>query len=279
MAGTRKSTRQSTKATPKYADDDSSLSVEEAPKRNTKKPTRRKRAREVDDEDDVGGEKQGRCSPSKKAATSKSKPMAKSSAKQPNSSIAVAPPAASTTNRDAAGNQQVYWLFKAEPHQRYENGAKAGEAFSIDDLAACTEPEPWSGVRNPQACSIMKEMRKGDLGFFYHSNAKPSGVVGMLRVVDEAVVDESAFQAKDPYYDPKSHREKPRWFCVRVEFVKKFEGVVDLHKIKSYAVNGGPLANMQLVKNSRLSVGRVTKEEWDFVLGLVETSSTEPAGA
>ena len=190
----------------------------------------------------------------------------------------MAPPTASPTNRDADGNQQVYWLFKAEPHQRYENGAKSGEAFSIDDLEARTEPEPWSGVRNPQACSIMKEMRKGDLGFFYHSNAKPSGVVGLLKVVEEAKVDESAFDKKDPYYDPKGNKEKPRWFCVGVEFVKKFDGVVDLHKIKSFAGKDGPLENMQLIRNGRLSVCRVTKDEWQFILGLAEGKEGDAEG-
>jgi predicted RNA-binding protein with PUA-like domain len=126
----------------------------------------------------------------------------------------------------------------------------------------------------------MKEMRKGDLGFFYHSNAKPSGVVGILSVVEEAKVDESAFDAKNPYYDPKSNKEKPRWFCVGVEYVKKFEAIVDLHKIKSHATKGGPLENMQLIKNGRLSVCRVTKDEWNFVLALVEgTQTKEESGA
>jgi predicted RNA-binding protein with PUA-like domain len=132
-------------------------------------------------------------------------------------------------------------------------------------------------VRNPQACNIMKEMREGDLGFFYHSNAKPSGVVGMLKVVEEAKVDESAFDTKDPYYDPKSSRDKPRWFCVGVEFVKKFDGVVDLHKIKSFAAKGGPLENMQLVKMGRLSVCRVTKDEWDFINKLAQGGEEEEA--
>lgn len=125
-------------------------------------------------------------------------------------------------------------------------------------------------MRNPQACNIMKEMRAGDLGFFYHSNAKPSGVVGLLRVVEEAKVDETAFEKGNAYFDPKGDREKPRWFCVGVEFVRKFVGVVDLHTIKSFADKGGPLENMQLVRNSRLSVCRVTKEEWDFVMELAE---------
>lgn len=116
----------------------------------------------------------------------------------------------------------------------------------------------------------MQAMRKGDLGFFYHSNAKPSGVAGILRVVEEAKVDESAFDPKDAYYDKKSDRENPKWFCVGVEFVRKFDKVIDLATIKSYAQKGGPLEKMQLVTMSRLSVCRVSKDEWEFILGLAE---------
>lgn len=114
----------------------------------------------------------------------------------------------------------------------------------------------------------MRTMRVGDLGFFYHSNAKPSGVAGILRIVEEAKVDETAFDANDPYYDKKSDREKPKWWCVSVEFVKKFEDVVDLATIKANAQKGGKLEGMQLVTNSRLSVNRVRREEWDYILEL-----------
>lgn len=210
-----------------------------------------------------------RSPPPKKTAKSKHKPATKSASPKPQKTPAAPPPVSSSpSNRDAEGNQEVYWLLKAEPLPRYEKGVNV--AFAIDDLAACTSPEPWTGVRNPQARNNMQAMRKGDLGFFYHSNAKPSGVVGILRVVEEAKVDETAFDEKDPYYDPKSEREKPKWFCVGVEFVRKFDDVVDLHKIKSFATNGGPLANMQLVTNGRLSVSRVRRAEWEFILGLAE---------
>lgn len=121
----------------------------------------------------------------------------------------------------------------------------------------------------------MQAMRKGDLGFFYHSNAKPSGVVGILRVAQEAFVDETAFDPKDPYYDAKSQRDNPKWYCVGVEFVREFERVVDLHEIKGFASEGGPLRDMQLVTNSRLSVCRVRKEEWEFILGLAEGGKGE----
>jgi predicted RNA-binding protein with PUA-like domain len=152
-------------------------------------------------------------------------------------------------------------------------------AFSIDDLAACTKPEPWGGVRNPQARNNMQAMRKGDLGFFYHSNAKPSGVVGILRVAEEAKVDETAFDSKDPYYDPKSDRAKPKWYCVGVEFVQKFDNVIDLKMIKNNAAAGGELKDMQLITNGRLSVCRVRKEEWEFILKLAESQQKPDADA
>ncbi|KAF1961646.1 DUF55-domain-containing protein [Byssothecium circinans] len=264
MTTNRRSARQ-TKA-PKYADDSSSYSEEEAPKRTGKKATRRKRAREDDDADALKDED---SPPPKKAEKTapKSKPPPKPA--KPLKPTTTAPnPTVSETNRDANGKQEVYWLLKAEPLPRYENGVNV--AFSIDDLRACTQPEPWTGVRNPQARNNMQAMRIGDLGFFYHSNAKPSGVVGILRIVEEAKVDETAFDRKDPYYDPKSKRENPKWYCVGVEFVRKFEEVVDLQRIKGFTGKGGPLEGLQLVTNGRLSVCRIRRAEWEFILGLAE---------
>jgi predicted RNA-binding protein with PUA-like domain len=212
--------------------------------------------------------------PTKKATKSKQQSAKTSTSMPPRTGNTVQlPMSTSESNRDSNGEQEVFWLLKAEPLPRFENGVNV--AFSIDDLAACVDPEPWSGVRNPQARNNMQAMRKGDLGFFYHSNAKPSGIVGILRVVEEAKVDESAFDSKDPYYDPKSDPTKPKWYCVGVEFVKKFDDVVDLAKIKSHAGNSGPLENMQLVTNSRLSVCRVRKEEWSFLLGLAGESGVQ----
>ncbi|RMZ67938.1 at dna binding [Pyrenophora seminiperda CCB06] len=286
MAATRRSTRQTTSAAHKYNENNSSGAEETVPKRNAKKTTRRKRARSDDNDNDNNDEEQiadKTPPPRKKAATSKAQePKAKatpskrtttSKPSQPSTQKAQTqttstPSSPSPTNRDANGAQQVYWLLKAEPLPRYENGVNV--AFSISDLRACNKPEPWSGVRNPQARNNMQAMRRGDLGFFYHSNAKPSGVVGILRVVEEAKVDETAFDPKDPYYDKKSDPEKPKWFCVGVEFVREFDGVVNLQTIKGFAREGGPLKDMQLVTNSRLSVCRVRKEEWDFIVGLAE---------
>ena len=281
MAGTRRSTRQTTTTAPTYNDDSSSSSEKAKSTRNTKKATRQKRTREEYVDEDAEEKTSVPCTLAKdviKDSHYTSLPPAKRSAKSKSAtepkpkppSKAIAAPAATSndSNRDANGNQEVFWLLKAEPLPRYENGVNV--AFSIDDLAACTEPEPWGGVRNPQARNNMQAMRKGDLGFFYHSNAKPSGVVGILRVVEEAKVDETAFDKKDPYYDPKSDREKPKWFCVGVEFVKKFDDVVDLKTIKDNAAAGGKLKDMQLITNGRLSVCRVRKEEWECILDMAE---------
>jgi predicted RNA-binding protein with PUA-like domain len=112
----------------------------------------------------------------------------------------------------------------------------------------------------------MRSMRVNDLAFFYHSNCKKPGIVGVMRIVEEHSVDESAFDPDHPYYDPKSDRAKPKWELVKVEFVKKFESQIGLKELRSYAEDGGVLANMQTLKQSRLSVSSVSPMEWRFIL-------------
>ena len=188
-----------------------------------------------------------------------------------------------------------YWLMKAEPDSRIEKGHDV--KFSIDDLAARTEPEGWdgklktswtlsqitaqrdilimhTGVRNPAARNNMRAMRKGDLAFFYHSNCTVPGIAGVMRIVQEHSVDESAFDPEHPYYDPKSDREKPKWELVHVEFVKKFGKLVKLRELKSFSKSGGALENMQTIKLSRLSVSAVTPQEWRFILDLAGEPAT-----
>lgn len=114
----------------------------------------------------------------------------------------------------------------------------------------------------------MRAMRKGDLAFFYHSNCTVPGVAGMMRIVAEHSVDESAFDPAHPYYDPKSDREKPKWELVHVEFVKKFDNYTTLKELKSFSKPGGALENMQMIKQSRLSVSSVSPSEWRFILEL-----------
>ncbi|KAJ5225287.1 Thymocyte nuclear protein 1 [Penicillium chermesinum] len=164
-----------------------------------------------------------------------------------------------------------YWLMKAEPESRMEKGVDV--KFSIDDLAAAKEPEPWDGVRNPVARNLMREMRKGDLAFFYHSNCKSPGIVGAMEIVKEHSADESAFDPKHPYYDPKSNADNPKWVVVHVEFRRKFNKPVTLTELKDHAEAGKPLENLQTLKQSRLSVSSVTPAQWRYIL---EVAGEEP---
>jgi predicted RNA-binding protein with PUA-like domain len=124
------------------------------------------------------------------------------------------------------------------------------------------------GVRNPVARNNMRAMRRNDLAFFYHSNCKKPAVVGVIRIVEEHHVDESAFDPDHPYYDPKSDRSKPKWELVTVDYVKKFATPVGLKELRTFAKPGGSLENMQMLKQSRLSVSSVSPYEWRFILAL-----------
>jgi len=170
-------------------------------------------------------------------------------------------------------NGPAHWLLKAEPDSRLVNGHDV--KFSIDDLAAVTEPEPWSGVRNHSAKNNMLAMRKGDLAFFYHSNCKVPGVVGICEIVGEAVPDETAFEVGHPYYDEKSKRDKPTWYNVHVAFRQKFANpdTVTNKELKSHK----ELENMQYITAARLSVSKVEPKEWDFIMNLAgETLAEAP---
>jgi len=112
----------------------------------------------------------------------------------------------------------------------------------------------------------MRSMKEGELAFFYHSNCKIPGIAGVMRIVQENSVDESAFDSNHPYHDPKSKREAPRWFVVHVSFVKKFANLLPLRELQKYAGVGQPLHYLQTLRLGRLSVSKVNKSEWDFVL-------------
>lgn len=79
---------------------------------------------------------------------------------------------------------------------------------------------------------------------------------------------ESALDHEHPYYDPKSTADNPRWCKVRVSFRRKFPELVKLKELQKYAKEGGVLQKLQTLKQARLSVSRVSKKEWDFILRL-----------
>ncbi|EHA20599.1 hypothetical protein ASPNIDRAFT_126341, partial [Aspergillus niger ATCC 1015] len=160
-----------------------------------------------------------------------------------------------------------YWLMKAEPESRLEKGVDV--KFSIDDLASRKEPEPWDAQKH------IRDMKKGDLAFFYHSNCKVPGIAGIMEIVQEHSPDESAFDPAHPYYDEKSNRDDPKWQVVHVEFRRKFSKMITLNDLKSYAQSERALENMQVLKQSRLSVTPVSVTEWAFIMRVADENEAK----
>lgn len=84
---------------------------------------------------------------------------------------------------------------------------------------------------------------------------------------------ETAFDPAEPYYDPKSSRDDPKWFLVHVEFRRKLERQIGLAELKRYAKN--ELSEMPMLNMSRLSVSGVPKGCWDFILALEKSASSD----
>ncbi len=124
----------------------------------------------------------------------------------------------------------------------------------------------WEGCRNYLVRNRLRdEVRPGDTAFFYHSNAAPSGIAGIMRVASEAYPDPTQFDPESPYYDPKASPQHPRWLAVDVEFVREFQRIVPLAELKGRPLLGG----MEVCrKGQRLSVLPVSEEEWEAVLQL-----------
>jgi predicted RNA-binding protein with PUA-like domain len=133
-------------------------------------------------------------------------------------------------------NLMAYWLFKSEPFKWSWDMQKAkGDAG-----------EEWDGIRNYQARNFMRDMKIGDLGFFYHSN-EGKEIVGIVEVCNEI--------------HPDSTTDDPRWECVDIKAVKDMPKPVTLADVKATP----ELADMALVKSMRLSVQPVRPEEWELV--------------
>ncbi|KAF1345565.1 EVE domain-containing protein, partial [Delphinella strobiligena] len=202
--------------------------------------------------------------PPPKKAAAKSKPAPKKTKK-----ATKAQPANEEEEETEIADGPNYWLMKAEPSSRIEKNADGEDVdvkFSIDDLGSKTQPEPWEGIRNAQAQKNLKAMKKGDLAFFYESNCKLPGIVGIMEIVKEASPDEAAWDRKSAYYDAKSKKAMPKWMLVHVQLKRKFPQKISLKDLQRFSKPGDTLENMGLMKQSRLSVSRVSKSEWDFVM-------------
>jgi predicted RNA-binding protein with PUA-like domain len=149
-----------------------------------------------------------------------------------------------------------YWLMKSEPSD-----------VSVDDLAAMPKQTvAWYGVRNYQARNFMRDqMKVGDGVFFYHSSCAEPGIVGLAEVSKLAYPDETQFDPKNKYFDPKATRENPRWFNVDVKLVKKTR-LVGIKELRDHQ----ELETMRILqKGNRLSITPVDPREWKFILSIL----------
>ena len=129
-----------------------------------------------------------------------------------------------------------YWLMKSEP-----------DVWSIDQQKKTgLKGAPWDGVRNYQAAKNLKNMKKGDLCFFYHSNIGKE-IVGIVEVIKEAYLDKTD--------------KSGRFVAVTVKFKRKFSSPVTLESIK----NVKELGHLSLIKQSRLSVMPIDSKSWKIL--------------
>jgi predicted RNA-binding protein with PUA-like domain len=160
-----------------------------------------------------------------------------------------------------------FWLMKCEP-----------DVYSISDLERDGRTG-WDSVRNYQVRNFMRDdMKPGDLGVFYHSNADPSGAAGILRITKPALVDPTQFDPKSDYHDLKSSREAPTWLMCEVEFVERFAEVVPLDRLRAEK----SLAGMQILqRGNRLSVTPLAEAEFTAIraLGAASPAPTAPKRA
>lgn len=148
-----------------------------------------------------------------------------------------------------------YWLLKSEP-----------STFSIEDLAKRPgKRDSWDGVRNYQARNYLRDMKRGDLAFFYHSSAKETGIAGIVRIVAEAYPDPTAFDRRSDHYDPKGDPSRPVWYMVDVKLERRMRRFIPLAKLKARQ----ELADMILLRRgNRLSVMPIAEKHWHAILRL-----------
>lgn len=138
------------------------------------------------------------------------------------------------------------------------------DVYSIDDMARDGQCQ-WEGVRNYQARNHLRAMQVGDWALFYHSNAKPPGVAGLVRLCRSAYPDPTQFDPQSKYHDPKSKPEAPRWSAVDVRHIETLPEFVSLAALKA-----DPVLQDMIVcqRGSRLSVHPVDLAHMRRVLTL-----------
>ncbi|MGG6263359.1 EVE domain-containing protein [Leptolyngbya sp. AN03gr2] len=145
-----------------------------------------------------------------------------------------------------------YWLMKSEP-----------DVYSITDLER-DRATVWDGIRNYQARNYLRSMKSGDVAFFYHSNANPPGIAGLMKIVESNIADPTQFDPDSKYYDAKSAPDSPRWQTVRVEFLQTIP-FIPLNQLRE---NFTPEELTVVRPGNRLSVLPVATEMVDRILAL-----------
>jgi predicted RNA-binding protein with PUA-like domain len=115
----------------------------------------------------------------------------------------------------------AYWLMKSEP-----------DVFGISHLER-DGSTLWDGIRNYQARNFMRSMTVGDQAFFYHSNTKPPGIIGLMEVIETGLIDPSQFDPASNYFDAASSSEAPRWDCVRLAHRRTYPQLLSLEALRS----------------------------------------------
>ncbi|EME89590.1 uncharacterized protein MYCFIDRAFT_124617, partial [Pseudocercospora fijiensis CIRAD86] len=213
--------------------------------------------------------KRGR--PAKEAAADESEPPKKRGRPAKSATTAKSAAPAAPSKKRAAISGKHYWLMKAEQDghdETLKNGEIFNTKFTIDDLRAKTEPEPWDGVRNPTAAKNLRGMKQGDLAFFYASGGKKPAIVGIMEIVKEHEPDMTAWD-ENSYGYVEQEKDRQKWCVVYVEFRKKFSKPITRDVLKKH-FDEGPLSKMQEFNAARLSVSKVSEDEWNFINGLIE---------
>ena len=150
----------------------------------------------------------------------------------------------------------AFWLMKSEP-----------EVYGIDHLQR-DGSTLWDGIRNYQARNFMRTMSVGDQAFFYHSNTKPPGIVGLMEVIETGLTDPRQFDPISKYHDPRSKPEAPRWDCVRLRYLRHFQELISLDQLRDrFTVDELPVVR----QGNRLSILPVSEASAAVLFDMAES--------
>lgn len=167
-------------------------------------------------------------------------------------------PAATKSTNKPSKSAKRYWLMKCEP-----------DCYSIDDLKR-DKQTTWEGVRNYQARNFIRDdMKVGDEVLFYHSSCEPPGVAGLAKICKAPYPDDTAWDPKNMYFDPKSTPAEPIWMRVDVAFVRKFKDLIGLDRLKA---NEKLIGMLVTARGSRLSIQPVSPEHFAEVVKMAATA-------